>query len=99
MSWQEEACGEMWDAIAAQDRARPLEPARSVGHLAFAGCWEFFEFGELQEVYRAPLSAPIMSTNGIRGGARWEATFSWWARYGAETLRALGPAAVLGRIA
>lgn len=61
----------------------------SSGHIAFAGRWEFFSFGELQDVYRAPIACPL-TPSGIRNGARWEGSFSWWNRYGEATLNALG---------
>lgn len=62
---------------------------RSVGHIAFAEFWEFYAAGELGDVYRAPRRNPVMVTSGQRIG-RWESTASWWARYGASTLNALG---------
>lgn len=68
--------------------ASPLE--QSEGHLAFAGAFEFFTHGSAADVYRAPLRAPVMVSNGVRGGGRWESTASWWDRYGQATINALG---------
>lgn len=45
---------------------------KSKGHLLFADKWEFL-IGPDGDLYRASIAAPVMSTNGIRGGARWEA--------------------------
>ena len=58
---------------------------RSVGHLGFSGKHEYVQVGD--DVYRAPLCAPIMVSNGIRGGLRFEGSLAWWREYGNEQLR------------
>jgi hypothetical protein len=42
------------------------------------GRWEFLQVGN--DVYRAPLSAPVMP-DGIRGGARWFCPMWQWQQF------------------
>ena len=50
--------------------------SESVGHLSFAGRFEFFEMPS-GDVYRAPATAPL-DINGYRMSARWEGPGWWW---------------------
>jgi len=71
--------------------------ARSVGHIAFAGRFEYFRL-ESGDVVRAPVTNPMRCDVPARNGARFVGTRAW-AEYWLESeLRDMGPAIGLERL-
>ena len=55
-------------------------PAKSIGHIAFYGDFEYLYIGGNNSVYRAPISNPMEKTpyGNVRTGARFESTMQAW---------------------
>ena len=65
--------------------------ARSLGHVAFAGRFEYFVV-DGGDVYRAPVENPMRCDVAIRNGARFVGTRAWAEYWLDSELRDMGPA-------